>query len=84
MQRAMLLGTLLVFGSGAIGWWITKKVLGVANIAEFGEKMKEKFPKARRRRCLPFGHTHTYINSLSHLHSITHAFARARERGRVQ
>jgi len=45
MQRAMLLGTLLVFGSGAIGWWITKKVLGVANIAEFGEKMKEKFPK---------------------------------------
>jgi len=46
MQRSMILGTVFAFVGGAIAWWVTKKILGVRDIAEFGDRMKTIAPKA--------------------------------------
>ena len=45
IQRSMLTGTLLAAGGTALGWVLTKWYMGVKNVNEFSEAMKQKMPK---------------------------------------
>tara|TARA_B100000524_G_scaffold59228_1_gene27502 strand:- start:543 stop:1673 length:1131 start_codon:yes stop_codon:yes gene_type:complete len=45
IKNSMIYGTLMVAVGGAIGWMVTKRVLGVQSIGEFGEHMSERLPK---------------------------------------
>ena len=65
MQRSMVLGTLFAFAGGAVAWWVTKKVLGVRDIAEFAGRMKEMAPKVVCSLRLPRGlRTQTWTSAL--------------------
>ena len=45
IQRSLMVGTFAAFAGCGLGWWITKKALGVKDIGEFGEAMGERLPK---------------------------------------